>query len=274
MPVIYSAQVALVKSAKAVIYSDIDLKSAIGFVRKGKQLAVGEVKRRRGEILPVIVNGRIAWIRVEDISLPGEEKSFDKSRKVTEHEIVVEDKTKDPLGQNNFITLQSGPSAIKFSTSGADDSTDLSTATETSLMFNHKNPYRMIHWGFGFDFFQGEFDFLQFRSINLKGGVSWVPIRFGIFSLETYANILMSGDFRAKSRGIGEYKGNMYGAEGGVMVRLFPEYLFGLVAGFGLTEYRFSGLSSIESDADDSQAFEVKSFSGSKIFIGLSYRFN
>jgi hypothetical protein len=48
MSAIFSAQVAVVSKSKAVIYSDIDLKSPIGFVRKGKRLAVGEMEELLG----------------------------------------------------------------------------------------------------------------------------------------------------------------------------------------------------------------------------------
>jgi hypothetical protein len=275
MSAIFSAQVAVVSKSKAVIYSDIDLKSPIGFVRKGKRLAVGEIKRRRGEILPVVVNGRVAWIKVQDINLPEDAKAFDKNRKITEHEVLIDSNAKDPLGLNNYMTLRTGPSSLEITSTsdGVGESTsEIPSATETSLMFDHKNPYRMFHWGFGLEYFQGEISFLQFKSLNLKGGFSWVPIRLSLLSVEAYANILLSGDFRVRSRNIGEYKGNMFGADYGVMVRLFPESLFGLVAGFGLTEYRFSGLNSIQNDSFDFLT-EVKSFRGSKVFAGFSYRF-
>lgn len=270
-----AAQLAIVQSSRAVIYADIELKSPIGYVRKGKQLAVGEVKRRRGEILPVAVNGRIAWVRVQDLILPESQRTFETdNKKVTEHEVIIEENAKDPLNMNNYITLRTGPSsmALTAGSAGEEGSLDLTTAAETSLMFDHKNPYRSIHWGVGLEYFQGELGLFNFRTLNLKGGFAWVPIRLSLLSLEAYANLVLSGDFRVASQDIGEYKGNMYGLDYGVALRLFPESKFGVVFGAGITQYRLAGLNEIQNIQNDS-IIEVKSLTGSKVFAGLSLRF-
>lgn len=272
----HSAQVAIVQSSKAVIYSDIELKSPIGYVRKGKQLAVGEVKRRRGEILPVVVNGRVAWIRVADLVLPSTQRSFEKDKKITEHEILIEENAKDPLNMNNYITLRTGPANLNVTSSSnaaaGESETELTAAAETSLMFDHKNPYRSIHWGVGLEYFQGEIGLYDFKTLNIKGGVAWVPIRLSFLSVEAYANLVLSGDFRVISQEIGEYKGNMYGVDYGVAARLFPESTFGLIVGAGFTQYRLSGLNDIQ-NAETDEVLEVNSFNGSKVFAGLTLRF-
>jgi hypothetical protein len=272
----HGAQIGIVRKNKAVIYADLDLKSPIGFVRKGKELAVGKVKRRRGEVLPVVVNGQVAWIRVEDLALPDEQKPFDIDRKITEHNIFYEDEVKDPLDQNNYLTIRTGPASPSVSFNNnvlGEQKIDVSNATETSLMFNHKNPYHSIHWGFGLEFVSGTTEFVNYRSINIKGGIAWVPIRFSLLSIEAYANLVLSGDFRMESRGIGEYKGNMFGLDYGVAARLFPESRFGGVAGLGLSQYNFSNLDKIQTIEDDTLT-EVSNLTATKVFAGLTYRFD
>lgn len=273
---IFGAQVGIVTSNKAIIYSDIELQSPIGFVKKGKQLAVGNVKRRRGEILPVVVNGKIGWVRVRDIRLPDEERNFDRStKKVTEHDVIIEDKVKDPLDLNNYVTLRTGPSGLDITgndTEFGEVNRSLESATETSLMFEHKNPYHSLHWGFGLEFFQGSVDVFSFRSVNVKGGVSYVPLRLSFMSAEVYGNIVLSGDFRLASQDIGEYKGNMYGADYGAMIRLFPEFRLGVVLGLGMTYYKFSGLEEIQVASGDNLV-KFSTVTGTKVFAGLSYRF-
>lgn len=274
-PIILAAQVGIVTSNKAVIYADIEMQSPIGFVKKGKQIAVGNVKRRRGEILPVVVNGKIGWVRVSDLRLPDEEREFDKSKKVTEHEVLIDEKVKDPLDQNNFVTLRTGPSSVEIAAQDSvtgDINQSLDSATETSLMFEHKNPYFSTHWGFGVEFFQGKLGVFNFRSANIKGGISYVPLRLSWTSLEVYGNLLLSGDFRVESEGIGEYKGNMFGADYGAMLRLLPEYRLGIVVGAGMTYYKFSGLQDIQVEEGDN-VFNVSGMSGVKYFAGLCYKF-
>jgi len=65
----FAAREAVVIAKKAMVYSDINLTSAIGFLRQGKKIAVGEVKRNRGEVVPIVVNNRIAYLRVKDLSI-------------------------------------------------------------------------------------------------------------------------------------------------------------------------------------------------------------
>ncbi len=63
------AQWAIVTSAKAIVYADATQTSPIGYVSKGKKFKVGTVARNDGHMLPLIVSGRIAYVRVEDIAV-------------------------------------------------------------------------------------------------------------------------------------------------------------------------------------------------------------
>jgi hypothetical protein len=62
-----AAQWATVMSDKAVIYADQSQNSAIGYIKKGKKVRIGEVARNGGRVYPIVVNGRIAWIAEDDI---------------------------------------------------------------------------------------------------------------------------------------------------------------------------------------------------------------
>jgi len=269
-----AAQICIVLSNQAVIYADINLKSPIGYVKKGKKLAVGDIKRKRGKVLPVLVNRQIAWIRVSDIILPGEEKSFDRSKKVSQHVVEFDKKIKDPLDQNNFLTVRLSPGS--FSVAGTSNEGDidasLTSSQEFSLMYEHKNPYHSLHWGFGLDYFTGDSEIFSFQSINLKGGFAYVPIRLDWMSLEIYSNLLLSGDFRVTSGSLGTYKGNMIGLDYGAAIRLLPAYKIGLIAGVGYSYYHFSGLKDLQRDEDDSLT-TLSTLSGAKLFAGLSYKF-
>ncbi|MFP5384545.1 MAG: hypothetical protein ACLGHN_00605 [Bacteriovoracia bacterium] len=53
---------------KAVIYSDKEMTSPVGFVKRGKKLVVGEISRNKGQVYPILVSGKVAYIRVLDLS--------------------------------------------------------------------------------------------------------------------------------------------------------------------------------------------------------------
>lgn len=72
---------AIVKSEKAVIYSDIQMTSIIGYLKKGKKIRVGEVPKNKARLLPVIISKKVAYIQVKDINTGHE---VDSLRSVTE----------------------------------------------------------------------------------------------------------------------------------------------------------------------------------------------
>ncbi len=43
------------------------MSSEIGFIFKGTKIRVGEVRRNKGRLLPVVVKGKVAYVKVEDI---------------------------------------------------------------------------------------------------------------------------------------------------------------------------------------------------------------
>lgn len=63
-----ASQMAIVTSDQAIVYSDRQMSSAVGFIPKGKKIKVGEVARNNAQVYPIIISGKIAYIRVLDVS--------------------------------------------------------------------------------------------------------------------------------------------------------------------------------------------------------------
>ena len=81
-PILLAAQDAIVLSERAIIYSDKEMKSPIGFIRKGRKISVGEIPRNNAQVYPIVVSGKIAYIRVLDLTV--ERESVDADRLVAE----------------------------------------------------------------------------------------------------------------------------------------------------------------------------------------------
>ncbi len=81
-PKLLAAQDAIIIAEKAVIYSDREMKSPIGFVRKGRKVSVGEIARNNAQVYPIVVSGKIAYIRVLDVTT--EKESVEADRLVAE----------------------------------------------------------------------------------------------------------------------------------------------------------------------------------------------
>ncbi len=69
---VQSAQMAIVKKVKAVIYADRFMKAPIGTVSKDKKLKVSESSKFKGYVFAVVISGRIAYIKSEDITILSE----------------------------------------------------------------------------------------------------------------------------------------------------------------------------------------------------------
>jgi hypothetical protein len=71
---VISAQWATVQADKAVVYSDQQMTSEIGYIKRGKRVRVGEVARNKGSLLPIIIDEKIAYIKIVDIKSAKDEK--------------------------------------------------------------------------------------------------------------------------------------------------------------------------------------------------------
>lgn len=62
-----AARDAIVNVDKAIIYSDVQRSSPIGYARKGKLVRVGDLEREKRQVVPVVVSGKIGYIAVDDL---------------------------------------------------------------------------------------------------------------------------------------------------------------------------------------------------------------
>lgn len=104
-PLVQAAQEAIVIAEKAVIYSDKTMSSPVGFIQKGKRVSIGEVPRNKAQLYPIIVSGKIAYIRVIDVST--ELESLDSNRLVAERFLRAAEKKVDTVYSVSAFTYAS-----------------------------------------------------------------------------------------------------------------------------------------------------------------------
>jgi len=63
-----AARDAWVTVPEAVVWGDVDRTAPLGYIRRGKKLRVGDANQQRGEVVPLAVSGRIAYVSVADLS--------------------------------------------------------------------------------------------------------------------------------------------------------------------------------------------------------------
>lgn len=274
---IQAIQEAIVVSPKAVIYSDIYLKSPIGYVRKGKKLAVGEVKRRRGTVLPVAINGQLGWIKTQDVLLEDEQKSFDEGPRITEHDIEDAYKTDsdfDPLTENNYLTLRTGTfgasdeSLLPITVTGTEDY----SAKMMSVYFEHRHPLKSHSYGFGIDYYSLESEYVSYQIPIIKAQYNYAPFRLGIVNLELFGSILASADAKVKVKDLGSASGTLFGIEYGALARFLPHNKIGATAGFSIISASVKNANEIE-NLQNNNSVNFEKFAGTSVWLAAHYRF-
>jgi hypothetical protein len=74
---LFAAQDGVVISEEAIIYADELMTSPVGFVRRGKKVRLGEVARNQERVYPIVVSGRVAFIRAQDVSTEKQSSDYD-----------------------------------------------------------------------------------------------------------------------------------------------------------------------------------------------------
>lgn len=64
-----AAQNAVIRANKAYIYTDLDMTTIIGYIPSGRQVRVGSTARNQNSVLPIIVSGKIGYIKISDLLL-------------------------------------------------------------------------------------------------------------------------------------------------------------------------------------------------------------
>jgi hypothetical protein len=65
---LWAIQDAIVLAEQAVVFADEQMTSPVGFIRRGKKIKIGENARNNSRVYPLLVSGKIAFIKVADVS--------------------------------------------------------------------------------------------------------------------------------------------------------------------------------------------------------------
>lgn len=184
----YAARWATIVSDKAIIYSDIQMTSKIGFIKKGKKVRVGEKARNKGRLLPIIINKRIAYIKIADLQTSTRLEHL-KSASLRLKEQAKEDKNRNRLSvyglsmlsnvvfpesataekQINMLFLGGG---IKGYNSESDSRTGFRGGFE--YMAGTSGDHKITQWNLSADYFY-KYLKTEFSDIYLFGGGSFIP---------------------------------------------------------------------------------------------------
>jgi hypothetical protein len=262
-PNLWASQMAMVLADKAIIYSDLEMSSPIGYVRRGKKLTVGEIPRNKAQVYPIEVSGKIAYIRVLDVTT--EKESMDSDRLVAERfqkSTVPVFRSKFVLSYYRFnseISLTKNDSTLTdgdaYAWNGVSlkgeilrkNSWDIQILTNYMVAQKDNGKFAALELGMG-----TAYRLIDNRKLILRAEAQFLAIPFSTFSYKD--------DFRIKSYGftVGAGVNSTY---------LFNEN-WGVEGYFGFYQTKLSGF-----DAPKPYKDFAATFIGSRLGIGLNYSY-
>lgn len=277
-----AARYALVMTKKAIVYADKELKSPIGYISAGRKIMIGEKERKRGSILPIVVAGRIAWIRVVDISIDRESYKT-KSQKTSARFAITEEefrdkneKAEDTLFNNNhfFLSYGVGSGSMNFTVSGelsgqqvsAERSAD-QTPTSYTVEFVHRSPFRRTLWSVSLGYHSYTSEDESWSTFLGGANYYWSAIKSRLFTIDVYVGGVLTGDFKITGPGFSE-SGTAFGYKLGGQLKLFPFSSMGIIAG----AYRQDLFINDLAFQVESLSQKIDSMTGINFYAGITWK--
>lgn len=194
-PYLWATQRGMVVVEKAVIYSDKEMTSPIGFVARGKTVVVGEVPRNRAQVYPILVSGKVAYIRVADITTEAESPTSDRLVAERFHKAAQDQDFKGRFSTSIFVfnSKVSGTGVVPdeaFSWTGLSTRVDIMpvrTDWEAQVVANIMKAttgdvsLNAVEFGFGLGY-----RFIQKRKYVLRGEAQLLGVPFVSYEVPRY----------------------------------------------------------------------------------------
>ncbi len=259
----WALQSAIVVSDKAIIYADNQMSAAVGFVQKGKKLQVGKEPQNKGQVFPIFVSGKIAYIRAIDITTQIEG--------VNSNNLIAQrfkKNTQDEHKQNYSLGLfnYSSQVSMKKNNSGIKDKDAVEwwgASLRGGAMFSERWDLDIV-----LNFLNAKAEDEVFRSVEFGFGVAYHVIQTKKFSLKLMAQAF-AVPFASYSLGT-KFRVNGYGFTLGPGLR--ATYLLGKNWGLeGYGGFYYSKISGMDVPSPYNSISPV--FMGTRLGLGLNYQY-
>lgn len=260
---------AVTKSRQTVVYADVDLAAPIGYIRNGRKLKVGDTSLKQGTIVPLIVSGKIAYVKTSDISFTISGTKLEHGApELTDHEVdIIFKNDAEKLKENSYISadymlVSPGSDWTDYHESNA--IADTPTLNRINFGIEYRDPKSRHGLQFGLGYLFGSSDISKISSLYGELQYQFRFINRSSFAIEGYAGAIITGDFSQENF---EEKsaGAAWGYHLGGRLRIAPYSPISFYGQIGLMSY-FSGT------MDEISSETVSSAGGISFGAGISYR--
>ncbi|OFZ17159.1 MAG: hypothetical protein A2X86_01540 [Bdellovibrionales bacterium GWA2_49_15] len=226
-PGLRAAQDVWVKSEWAIVYADKQMLSPIGKIRQGKKIRASDVPRQYGAIIPIAVNGQVAYVYTKDLIMNSEEAVSDGHKFNRQFDLFYEasDSFMDDLKQNNHFIASAGQMIPgkdwKVMSNEVGDS--VSNATMFKIAFEHRPPFYKVAWGAGLGVYLISQKQLQMITPMADMSYNYALLKNNFLNIEASIKGMVSLQATVKVQSTGEDKHcAMWGYGAGGEAVLFP----------------------------------------------------
>lgn len=272
-----ASQPAQVIVDRAIIYSDENMSSPLGFVSKGKLVSVGNKRKKNPELLPIIVYGRLAFIEAKNIQLDSETfKSLSLNHgPPREHNVdLLMSKPEEKLLENNSIFFSLHQFYSGQETKNLTNSLDGSNK-DNFVGFNmaiiHRQSNEKYFWG-------AEYEFSRLSSSNLKFstymiGPVWgfTPLKNPLFKLDLTLSMdfSISSEIDINNNYSDKTNGFIWGPQVGARMLFLPYLKYHTFASFGYRSYRVLEMKNF-SDNSGANLDGITKINGISLSLGIA----
>ncbi len=270
-------KIAKIVVPRAIVYSDEDMNSAMGFIPNGKLIYVGNPRKKNPDLISVLINGQIAYIQIKDIHFEDEIiQNAAKDGAPKEHNIdLILKKPEEKLTENNSVFFSFGSFSLGTEyeqfLSNLDQPID-STATYLDILIIHRKEFSRFLWGLNWSSYfisNNDYDFSYFM---LGPTFGFTILKNPVFLLDVYTSVdfAVGTDFDIKINYEKDPSPFLYGAQLGTKILFTPTLRYHI---FGNLAYKYYNVTQMDQvfNASSNYVPGFKRVNGISIGLGVSF---
>jgi hypothetical protein len=268
---------ALVNVIEAIVYSDPSLKNPIGIVPRGTYISIGGKLIKSPSVVPVVVDGRVGYIKLSDLYLDEDQQFIINGRKVKS--IYHDPNYLDPRHDENLFLNNTVNVSLHKLFTGQEvkslfqniDGTDQSTMTVFGADYIHRHSQSRLIWGIGMEYLWATSENVKYSFLVLKPIIGHTIIKNPLLFLDLFATFTFSIDSTLiiKSNAKDNAAGFLFGTDLGARAVFFPEGKYHPTASIAFSSYKVRDVPNY-SDSQDNTYPAVESIKGINLAIGIS----
>jgi hypothetical protein len=271
---------ARITATKAIVYSDENMLSPIGYIANGKAIKVGNPRRINRDLVPLIISGRLAFIEIKDIKYENsseEEYKFKRGAPLEHNFDITLEKPEERYSENNSLyvglhTYMSGNDVKNafMTIEGADKS----NFTGFFGQFIHRQPTSNFFWGAALDYSSISASAMSFEYLMLAPTIGFTPLKNSFFALDIYGSLdfAVHNEITIENNTGGEPEGFVWGPQINARVLLYPNARYHVFAGVGIRKYDVVGIDQLV-DTNEVAVAGIRSIFGAGAFVGFAMDF-